>query len=567
MQQFRNLTEKTYFKIFLAFIAVSFVMFGINSFMISDTNQWIVKIGDKQVSKREFMQLVQRKSAAALRDMDDAEAAQYLNSKQFQQDALNSLINQKRFEIIGEHFDFIANIDLILRSIAKDSNFYNFDGKFDRDSFNGFLNYNGITEKQYVDSLGKDVAADIVSRSIQANSPINEKIAISQEKLARQKRIADIVNISFKEDELISEIKEDQINNFYQNNLDKYIEPEKRQISYLEFSKEDLVKNIQITDDKVSQYYQDNIDNYFEPQTRDSLHILFDNKEEAQSFLNQYELSIVDKKTDNISHFTKLAKDTLNKDKDSLELNNITRQGIFPELAQEIFKLEINQHSQVIKSSIGYHVALLTKITQPKQIEFDKVKKDIKLDLIKQEKELILQQRLSEMDDNLLITNSIEKTAQKFSLSNSKTITIDNNGLNNQNKIEDVTKKFSEFLIKSFALDIDQISEIINDNKAKKFYVLKIEKIIPQNQKSLEDSKELVILDIIEQLKIKKTKELAQKIHQEMSLNPDSFLEIANKYKLKVDKNVILPRKFLLELKNKDRIPYQNEFLLFLYFY
>ena len=39
MQQFRNLTDKIYFKVFLGFIAVSFVMFGVSSFLVGDVNE------------------------------------------------------------------------------------------------------------------------------------------------------------------------------------------------------------------------------------------------------------------------------------------------------------------------------------------------------------------------------------------------------------------------------------------------------------------------------------------------------------------------------------------------
>ena len=337
MQQFRNLTDKIYFKVFLGFIAVSFVMFGVSSFLVGDVNEWVVKIGDKQVSKREFSQLIQRRSSASLREMGDEEAVAYLNSDKFQQDALSSLVNQKRYEILGEHFDFIADYDLILQEIARDVNFRNFEGKFDRDSFSNFLLYNGIDESDYIESLSKNISAEIVIKSISASAPIKSSIAIAQEEAYRQLRVVDIINITSKNITNIEAPTDDEVNQFYSKNAEKYVEPERRAITYLEFSKEDLTKNVKISEEELLTYYQDNMDQYVEGQIRDSLHLMFDDYDEADSFLKKYESSLKDDKADPVSKFSTLAKKILQQDEDSIELNNIGRDSIFPELANVIF--------------------------------------------------------------------------------------------------------------------------------------------------------------------------------------------------------------------------------------
>ncbi len=563
MQQFRNLTDKIYFKVFLGFIAVSFVMFGVSSFLVGDVNEWVVKIGDKQVSKREFSQLIQRRSSASLREMGDEEAVAYLNSDKFQQDALSSLVNQKRYEILGEHFDFIADYDLILQEIARDVNFRNFEGKFDRDSFSNFLLYNGIDESDYIESLSKNISAEIVIKSISASAPIKSSIAIAQEEAYRQLRVVDIINITSKNITNIEAPTDDEVNQFYSKNAEKYVEPERRAITYLEFSKEDLTKNVKISEEELLTYYQDNMDQYVEGQIRDSLHLMFDDYDEADSFLKKYESSLKDDKADPVSKFSTLAKKILQQDEDSIELNNIGRDSIFPELANVIFNLQINQHSSVVKSTIGYHIVLLTNIHKPKQMGFDEVKNDIEIALIDQKREEILQHKLSEIDDNLLLTNSISKTAKRFVLTHkSDPIIIDSLGFNKKNTKEKVVEKFSEFLSRAFSLEEGQISEIIHDIKADKLYVFKVQKIIEERQKELEKIKQQVVSDFLQDKRTKKLQELSQKIEQEVSSNPASFANIAKKYNLKIDKGVELPREYMVTLEDDSKVPYKNKFLL-----
>ncbi len=565
MQQFRNLTEKFYFKIFLGFIAVSFVMFGINSFIMGDTNQWVVKIGDKRISKTDFMKAIQRNSAIATRNMASEEANAYINSPKFQQDVLSNLIDQKRYEILGEYFNFIPDTDLILQKIAKDINFRDYEGKFDRDSFDNFLAYNGIDEKSYINSVGKNISTEIVASFISAPTPVNQEVEINEEEAYRQLRIADIINISFKNLEKIDKPSEDELKKFYEANYKNYIEPEKRQISYLEFSKDDLIKSVNIADNEIFDYYQNNQDEFLAGQTRDSLHLLFDDQDKAQSFLEKFESSLT-KDSNKKQQFIKLAKEILDQDQDEIELNEVTREGIFPELSRAIFKLQINDYSQVVKSTIGYHIVFLTNISQPQQLSFKEVKNDIKTKLLEQKKEDILQKSLSQIDDSLLLSNSIAKTAQRFSLFyKEKPITINALGFDEKGKKEKITEKFSEFLSQAFILEEGQTSEIINDIKQDRLYVIKVEKIINQKQPELDEVKEKVLADLVEAKKSEKLQDLSNKIYQELQENPNNLTQIAKKYNLKIDKNVKIPREYMVTLKDNSQVPYKNDFLLELF--
>ena len=56
MQQFRNLKNSILFKIFAAFIALSFILFGVSNFLMAPTQQWIAKIDNIKITHRQMQE-------------------------------------------------------------------------------------------------------------------------------------------------------------------------------------------------------------------------------------------------------------------------------------------------------------------------------------------------------------------------------------------------------------------------------------------------------------------------------------------------------------------------------
>ena len=62
MQKFRNLTKNIFFKIFLIFIAITFVGFGMTD-IFSGGGNWIAKIGDQTITYEEYRKKLNQTSS------------------------------------------------------------------------------------------------------------------------------------------------------------------------------------------------------------------------------------------------------------------------------------------------------------------------------------------------------------------------------------------------------------------------------------------------------------------------------------------------------------------------
>lgn len=542
MQQFRNLKDSFLFKIFAALIALSFTFFGVSNFLLAPSDQWVAKINDIKITQNQLIKESNKYKNIISRQLDKEQFDLYVNSSQFQQDILNNILNKEFDKLIARYFNFNADADLTLNSILDDNQFANDEGNFDRNYFNNFLQFNSINEQEYIEELNNITASNIISQALTNSAPINEKIATNQEKSRNQERNVNLLIIDEKNINKKIKVAEDEIKQYFEDNIQNFTNEERRIISYLTIDKDKITQKIAITNNQAEQYYQDNINNYKTLQSRDLFQVKFDNEDLAKDFLKQFETNII--KGNKKEAFIKYAKKLLNRDEKSITLNNITQDQLIPELIDHIFTLNINDHSKIIKTPLGHHIILLNKINPSKQQKFGKVKQDIIKKLQKKQVEQAIQQKLASIEEDMILNNSIENTAKKFQLSYSKNpINIDISGKDIQNKIPNIIKNNKNFLTTSFTIDQDQFSQIIESNDQKYYHILKIDKIIPAHQKKLSEVKK-EITKIITQNKIfDQLSILSQEIHDSLVNKTKNFTKIAKKYSAKIIKNKILNRK------------------------
>ena len=541
MQQFRNLKNSILFKIFAAFIALSFIFFGVSNFLMAPTQQWVAKIDNIKITHRQMQEESSKYRNLIARQLSQEQLDLYTNSAQFQQDILNNLLNKEFSKLISGYFNFRANTDLTLQSIINNSQFFNDDGNFDRSYFNNFLEINSINEDEYINQLNDTTSSNIISHALTDASPINSEIAIEQEKSRNQTRYVDLLIIDMKNIKKIDKITNDEILQYYDINKKNFVNPERRVISYLAINIEKISQQITINDEQALQFYKNNIVQYQTQQSRDIFQAIFDNKKQAEIFLNKFEQEINGK--DKKSVFIKYSKKILNKDKKSIEIKNIMQDQLVPELIDKIFSLKVNDHSKVVKTPLGYHIILLNKINKPYNKEFKIVKKDIIAQLKQQKTKEVIQKKLVEVEEDMILNNSIKKTANKFELKYSKKpININISGQDLNNKIPTIIAQNNNLLEQIFSLQEDQFSQPIISKDQKYYYIIKINKIIPQHQKGLEDVKP-EITNIIKNNKFTDELEiLGQKIFHDLENNTKNINNIAKKYSAKLIKNKKIKR-------------------------
>lgn len=532
-------------KIFIGFLVISFVFFGINSFLLSGSGSWVAKVGNKKISYNSLQKTVKTQRDAILRaNPNNKQALQYVNSQKFSVDILSKLINQEMLAKLGEHYGVNGDRSLIFQQVAKDKSFYK-NNKFDRQYFKYFLAQNGLDEESYIELIQNEVINAMVMNSLSMTSPINpdfvEKMAILQ----NERRYGDIIYITKRNIRPIKSPKKEELLKIYEKNKKTFILPEKRNISYIILKKSDILGRIWVTNKEALEFYTKNKENYKKQEKRNFYHIAFKDKKSAKKFAKSLKKAKNKEKT-----FLKLGKKEKKSTK-QLTISAVTKDNMIKTLADPAFALKKGEISKVLKSDLGFHVFLLREITDPGYLSFLKAKKDIKKQILAKKQQEIFQNKVAQIDETLLANNSLQLVRKKFSPNSIiQTINIDEKGTKR-------TASLKNFVENAFTTKQGQAS-ILNES-GEKFYALKVNKITKSRQQNFDEVKKNLQKLYRDNKENEAIKALAKKIAEEIRKNPKKSRQIARKNGLRYKKSQEFTRQSYIEFQGQ-KIPYSDKF-------
>jgi len=562
MEKFRRLAKNIFFKIVLAIVGLSFVLFGISGFITGMPNSWVLKIANEKFSANAFEKAldVDRKIIRSVKG-STPEIEEYLYSEKFKSDLSSRLVRKILIQKISKEIGAFGSKKLILKTVAEDTNFQNKDGKFDHEKFSNFLKNNGLDEERYIHEVSNEVSAEMIIQTLSMASPVNFKSAIEIEEFNQEKRIVDVIKVSKDNVRGIVAPTDEEITKFHNENKALYKTKELRKASYVEVDPKTFENSLANTPEEIQKYYDDNQTLFSVEENKDFYHMIFEKKEQAQEFYQKVSSALDATKSNTKEQFAKIAKDFHKKNLKDITLEKITKNALPPEISKAISDLKLNQLSDLVESKLGFHVFLFNNINAPTQIPFVEVKNKIHEKLIAEKKDRLLQDSITKINDSLMTSKSLAEVATKFNLKIIEVSSPFNAEGRNENNIEIAeTNSLNDFVKNAFALKQNQPSKILSNEKNGKYYALEIEKIIESRDPELTEIKSKIIADIIDRKKQSELAKLAQQIQKEITENPSQALSIAGKYGLFVERSKTFPRVFYIDL-GSSKMPYKNQFL------
>lgn len=527
MELFRKLAGNFFFKIVLAFVILTFVLFGVSGFILGQNDNYVAKIGDKVVSYNEYIESARIDREIIRSSTNSKEALRYLESNAFKSDVIGRLINAKIAEILADEYGFIPSRDLILQEIVKSSEFHDENAKFDETLFNNFLTKHSLSEEKYLDAIINEVLTSGVIQSFAIVAPVNKFEITALANLSKQVRRVNLVEIDKKLAKNVKYPKQEELVEFYEANKANYKIKELRSVEILKIAKKDLETNFEPTLDEVKKRFEENKDKFNLPENREFLHVVFEEKKQGQEFLRNLNNS---KNEDLKSAFIKEAKASLDKNLDDIKLSEITKEGLLPSIASDVFKLKIGQLSNLLKSELGYHLFLTTNIKQESSANFDDIKESIRTDLRNEKRQNIVETNISKINDIILQSNSLEQVIKDLSLKTKLIkVTLNEDGLDKNGRDIKQINNLGDFSQNVFALGVDKVSKIYYTKNYDGFYLFKVREIVEESYKDLATIKKIIGRDLLAKKRSEKLSNLANKIAEEIKKDPKNIAKIARK--------------------------------------
>jgi peptidyl-prolyl cis-trans isomerase D len=251
-------------------------------------------------------------------------------------------------------------------------------GRFDQEVYQSFLRRAGFTPDSFAEYLRRDmVRAQLAGALANTDFVLPSEIAITSGLISQTR---DIRTLEIDVNQLAEtvDINDEQIQQYYDDNAQRFTRPEQYRISYVELSAQQLQEEFAPTDDEVEDYYQDNLSSFSTEEQRQVAHILIqgDDDATAQAILDELNAG---------ADFAQLAEDKsqdLGSAEEGGDLGWIEKGVMDPAFEDAAFALTaVGDMTGLVKSDFGYHIIKLNAIKEPQAKPLAEIKDELKAEL------------------------------------------------------------------------------------------------------------------------------------------------------------------------------------------
>ena len=399
-----------------ALIIIPMAFWGIGDYAPEGADPVIIEIGEQKITQQMYQQQLSTAQTEALRANPSLANSDIFSGELFKRQILDRLINDALTRDIANQQKYMVGDDELAATLRKNELFQT-DGQFNPEAYENFALSRSASKTQFENGVRENARSNHVRLGYDESALVLPEELNQLLEIQVEKRGFDVITINQSDYTDSVTVTDADINDFYKENINDYMESDRVSVSYVSLDIETLSKEIELNPNDVQALYDDNQARYRLAESREVSHILLsdgsdsEQLEKAQSLIEQL-------KGD--ASFAELAKEH-SKDPGSANnggsLGEIDPGAMVPEFDQAAFSLEKGVVSEPIKTQFGYHILKVDNIIGGTLKPFDEVKGEIETSERQRLAQDIMSQRV-ELLRNLVFEQpeSLEGVASELDL-------------------------------------------------------------------------------------------------------------------------------------------------------
>ncbi|HQT31571.1 MAG TPA: SurA N-terminal domain-containing protein [Thiobacillus sp.] len=369
LEAIRNHAQGWLAKVLLGLIALSFALFGLDSYMSGgQSNGEIAKVGDVGVSREELARETQGQADRLRESLGPSFDPAVTETAEFRKQVLDGLIDRKALFQDAQKLKIIAP-DAYVAAVLMQIPAFQQDGKFSPQRYEAVLRQNNRTPAQFESELRQSFMLETVT-SPASLAAFPSATSLNQiARLVAQQREISWVDLPASTVIAQIKLKPDDIVKYYANNKSAFTEPEQLRAEYLVLDRANVAASMTVSDDDISKYYASHKAEFGLPEQRSASHILIaveknsDAATRAKARAKANELFKTVKKSP--ERFAELAR-SQSQDPGSAaqdgHLGSFGRGMMVKSFDDAVFSMQPNEIRGPVESDFGYHVIRLDGI-------------------------------------------------------------------------------------------------------------------------------------------------------------------------------------------------------------
>lgn len=420
-------------KILLGLIVIAFSFFGIESYFVAQTDDFVARVGDREITQQEF-----RARFDEYRQQKMQEAQGQIDARLFEQPAikrqfLEKMIDDEVLLAANERMGAVIPADRLRKEIARIPAFQS-NGAFDANLYRARLSAIGKTPVSFADDVARELAARELPVAVAGTAFVTEQEVDQFLRLRGQLR--DFRHVTLPRPEPASaDVSDEEISAYYTAQQQDYMNPEQVSLSYVELDAQSLEVDLNPDESTLMERYEKDKVRYVTSEQRLASHILVkvagDGGPDQQKAALQKATEIAGelKGGKDFAELAKTASDDLGSKALGGDLGWLDKGMTDPAFEEALYKIEKGAVSDPVLSSEGYHVIQVRDVRPGKTRSFEEVREELAAEYRETERERVYNEQSGRLIDlSYADSTSLDPAAKELGLTVQKTDLFDRQG-------------------------------------------------------------------------------------------------------------------------------------------
>lgn len=408
--------------IIIGLISFTFALFGIADYLGDGSAPFAAKVDDTEISARQYQEAFSRHRQRMESMFSGKLPTDPAFENRMKQQVLDQLIVRALLENRATEAGYRVTDKMAAERIKTIESFQQ-DGQFAAAVYKQLINSQGMSLAQFENIFRNDMLVQQMQDALTKSSIVGNKTLQQLNSLQQQTR--DVTFVEFSNNKYLSSISltDEEIQQYYDQNRDRFMHPEKVSVSYVELKSDGISSNINIDEEEIRRQYDDYVASIADNEQRKAKHILIKFDQDADAATKTEAKNKADdvlarlKSGESFEELAKKISDDPGSANNGGDLGWVNKGMMGDVFDNALYKLNKNELSDIVQTGFGYHILKLVDIKGEKPVTYEAKKAELVKEIKLKEIEKIFYDR-SELMATIAYENddSLEPVADELKL-------------------------------------------------------------------------------------------------------------------------------------------------------
>ncbi len=401
-------------KALLGAIIIVFVFWGVGTFRTRQADI-LAKVNGQIITFTEYRALYAQRLEQLQRMFQGRLSEEMLRQLNLPQQVFEDLVRRVLFAQTAKEMGVSVTPDEVRLAISQIHAFQT-NGRFDPQRYRLLLRELRLTPQEFEEQVKAELLAAKLRHLFTAPIRATENEVREHYEFQNEKLVLAYVKIPIKECEAEVKVSEEELKHYFEAHKERYRTPLKIKLAYYLVPFEEVKKKLKISEEEIKAYYEAHKEEYHEPEKRKLRHILITKKpgEDDEAFFKRAQaIRQKIKSPEDVARLAKEYSDDPHTKEKGGELGYLTKDEVFPGLAEAIFSAKKGEILGPLRSSLGYHIILVEDIKPESYRPLKEVKGEIEKKLKEEKLKHAAWEEANKIYDQIILLGGLEAWAKK----------------------------------------------------------------------------------------------------------------------------------------------------------